>query len=221
MIDRRWARYGRAWGMAAALLPLGATAGEQCLAMQKTVLREAPRYVAAAVAEVTRPARLKVESTEAGWAKVSVGGHSGWIHGGVLVDCAAAGGSAPQQASGGSRAAPAANPLGGLFGGLPGLGTSGGTSGGDGAGYSRDEITLAGKGFDEEGERALAAGGKYDFAAVDWLEKRAVSDKAVRKFADQGKLVARAYQAPKEAGLADQTKDAVGGVLDDLGGLFK
>ncbi len=63
-------------------------------------------------------------------------------------------------------------------------------SGSVGGGASADEVTLAGKGFNSQVEQSY--GGKHpeaDFAGVDAMEKRSVSDDAVLRFMGEGGLI--------------------------------
>ncbi len=65
--------------------------------------------------------------------------------------------------------------------------SAGGAVAGD---ASADEITLAGKGFNEQVESSYA--GKHpgaNFAAVDAMERRTVSDGALRRFLETGGLL--------------------------------
>jgi hypothetical protein len=65
--------------------------------------------------------------------------------------------------------------------------SAGGEASGD---ASADEITLAGKGFNEQVEKSYSS--KHpgaDFAAVDAMQRRSVSDGALRRFLETGGLI--------------------------------
>ena len=64
------------------------------------------------------------------------------------------------------------------------------SAGGEAAGdASADEITLAGKGFNEQVESSYRSQHPgADFAAVDAMERRTVSDAALRRFLESGGL---------------------------------
>lgn len=55
-------------------------------------------------------------------------------------------------------------------------------------GVSKDEVALAGKGFNEEVERKLRAEGKLDYTWVDRMAKAAVSEDAMIEFRSRGGL---------------------------------
>ncbi len=56
-------------------------------------------------------------------------------------------------------------------------------------GASRDEVALAGKGFNPETEAALRGkGGGYHYAAVDWIERIEVPAARVQRFVVDGGL---------------------------------
>jgi len=63
----------------------------------------------------------------------------------------------------------------------------GGWDGGDEAG--QDEVTLAGKGFNAEVEKAHRSGDAGDYAAVDAMEKRTVSEADLLSFMRAGKTL--------------------------------
>ncbi len=56
-------------------------------------------------------------------------------------------------------------------------------------GTSRDEVALAGKGFNPETEAALRSkGGGYHYAAVDWIERIEIPPDRVQRFVVDGGL---------------------------------
>jgi hypothetical protein len=62
-------------------------------------------------------------------------------------------------------------------------------SAGASRGASRDEVALAGKGFNPETEAALRnKGGGYHYSAVDWLERVELAPDRVQKFVVDGGL---------------------------------
>lgn len=63
----------------------------------------------------------------------------------------------------------------------------GGWDGGDEAG--QDEVTLAGKGFNAEVEKAHRSGDAGDYAAVDAMEKRSLSEAELLAFLRAGKTL--------------------------------
>lgn len=63
----------------------------------------------------------------------------------------------------------------------------GGWDGSDEAG--QDEVTLAGKGFNAEVEKAHRAGDAGDYAAVDAMEKRSLSEPELLSFLRAGKTL--------------------------------
>jgi hypothetical protein len=63
----------------------------------------------------------------------------------------------------------------------------GGWDGGDEAG--QDEVTLAGKGYNAEVEKAHRAGDAGDYAAVDAMEKRSLSEADLLSFLRAGKTL--------------------------------
>jgi hypothetical protein len=62
-------------------------------------------------------------------------------------------------------------------------------SSGSSRGTSRDEVALAGKGFNPETEAALRSkGGGYHYAAVDWIERVEIPPDRVQRFVVDGGL---------------------------------
>ncbi len=51
-----------------------------------------------------------------------------------------------------------------------------------------DELALAGKGFNEEIEKAYKKSGKTDYKSVDIMEKNSISSSELKKFISEGEL---------------------------------
>lgn len=63
-----------------------------------------------------------------------------------------------------------------------------------GGGASAEEVTLAGKGFNAQVEKAYAKDGKGDFGAVNAMERRGYPEAAVLQFMREGGLLAGGSQ---------------------------
>jgi hypothetical protein len=149
------------------------------VAVKKTTIRKAASNLSPVVARVNYQDELDLLSENGDWWQVSHGDQQGWVHKSALSKSLQQAAGSQQKSSGGS-----------IFDALRGRsGSQSQQSGARGRGGDAEDITLAGKGFNEDVEGEFKAqGGDLDYAAVDIMENREVPGFDFQKFADEGGL---------------------------------
>lgn len=152
-------------------ITLGATlawaAGKVHVVVKQTSIRSENQFFAPTIATVKRMDELEAIAAKDGWIKVSHNGKTGWIHNSAVS------GDAPKEKKkkGGFS----------LFGKKD-----------DPAEVSQDEVTLAGKGFNEKVEDEYKKKNpELNFEAVDKMEKITVEERKLAAFVKEGRLQGR------------------------------
>lgn len=159
-------------GLSVGLASWQASAAEMMVSVKTTSIKASKDFAAAGLAKLTHGQRLEVLKEESGWYQVRQQNITGWVHGSAVAK--------PQQQASLGRA------LGGLAGKPAGPAVTG-------KGFSEDEVSLAGKGFNAQVEKAYQKSNtKADFQSVDRMEKLSASSQAISTFAKNGKLSPRA-----------------------------
>ena len=176
------------------------------VAVKKTVIRKEASNLSPIVVRVNYQDELDLLNERGDWWQVSFEDKEGWVHKSALSKSLEQAAGSAQKSSGGSifdalKAKPADSRS---------RQPSNQQRGGD-----ADDITLAGKGFNEDVEGEFKSqGGNVNYDAVDKMEKRDVPDFDFQRFAEQGGLKYSFEQAK-----AEQEKSEGG--FSFPGGLFK
>jgi uncharacterized protein YgiM (DUF1202 family) len=189
------------------MLAINAYAAPVWVAVKKSVVRKSPTNLSAVVVKVNYQDQLELLSEKGDWWQVKFENSEGWMHKSALSKSLETAGEKQQQSSGG-----------GLMSLLKG-GSSSTQSQHDSSGQrggDADDVTLAGKGFNEDVEGEFKKqGSELNYAAVDIMENREVPTYDFQKFAEEGGLDYVIKQAE-----AKQEKKSWGG-FSLPGGLFE
>ncbi|TNF99929.1 MAG: SH3 domain-containing protein [Gammaproteobacteria bacterium] len=178
------------------------------VAVKKTTIRKNASNLSPVVVKVKYQDELELLDEQGDWWQVKYENNEGWVHKSALSKSLDSG--AKQQKSTGKSLFDA-------FRGKPSASQSQQAQrkqrGGD-----TDDITLAGKGFNEDVEGEFKSqGSELNYAAVDLMENREIPPFDFQKFADEGDLDYVIEQAKKEE---EEEKKSWGG-FSLPGGLFK
>ena len=172
------------------------------VAVKKTVIRNDASNLSAVVARLEYQDQLELVSENGDWWQVSYEGKQGWVHKSALSKSLEQSAGSSQQGSGGS-----------IFDAFKG--GSSGSSASKGRSAGGDDITLAGKGFNEDVEGEFKSQGtNLNYDAVDAMENREVSGFDFQSFAKEGGLEYSFEQAKAE-------QEDSGSGFSFPGGLFK
>jgi uncharacterized protein YgiM (DUF1202 family) len=188
------------------LLLLLSTAAVQAspvwVAVKKTVIRSEASNLSAVVVKLEYQDQLDLLSDNGDWWQVSYDGKQGWVHKSALSTSLEQSAGSGQQGSGGS-----------IFDAFKG--GSSGSSASKGRSAGGEDITLAGKGFNEDVEGEFKTqGANLNYDAVDAMENREVSGFDFQSFAKEGGLEYSFEQAELE-------QEESGSGFSFPGGLFK
>lgn len=172
------------------------------VAVKKTVIRKDASNLSGVVVKVKYQDQLELVSESGDWWQVSFEGKEGWVHKSALSKSLEQPSKSSQQGSGGS-----------IFDAFKG--GSSGSSASKGRSAGGDDITLAGKGFNEDVEGEFKTrGANLNYDAVDTMENREVAGFDFQKFAKEGGLEYSFEQVK-----VDQEESGSG--FSFPGGLFK
>ena len=147
------------------------------VAVKKTVIRKDASNLSPVVVKINYQDKLELISENDDWWQVSFEGKQGWVHKSALSKTLEQSSGSGQQGSGGS-----------IFDAFKG-GSQSGSSASKGRSGGGDDITLAGKGFNEDVEGEFKTHGEnLNYDAVDVMENREVSGFDFQKFAKEGGL---------------------------------
>ncbi|MBF0470122.1 MAG: hypothetical protein HQL48_01975 [Gammaproteobacteria bacterium] len=154
------------------LLALPAAAEEVVVVVKKSAIRTKPQFFAPTIVTVDYLQRLQQESEMKGWFEVRFEGKNGWIHSSAVK----------------SRDRHSQDQLTSVISLVSGDKEKEKR-------FDEDEISLAGKGFNEGVEQEYRKKSpKDDFSAVDRLEQQTASPEAIAQFAREGLLKPRNTQ---------------------------
>jgi uncharacterized protein YgiM (DUF1202 family) len=176
------------------------------VAVKKTVIRKEASNLSPMIVQVNYQDELDLLNERGDWWQVSYGDKEGWVHKSALSKSLEQAAGSTQKASGGS-----------IFDALKGkpADSQSRQSSDKQRGGDADDITLAGKGFNEDVEGEFKSqGANVNYDAVDKMENRDVPDFDFRKFAEQGGLKYSFEQVKAEQ------EESKGG-FSFPGGLFK
>jgi len=169
--------------LAVMLAPTAVPAEEESVSIvvARTSMRQDRQFFAPAVQELQYRQTVQVLERSGDWIRVQHDGQSGWIHQSAVTS--------KQVGSGGKKS------LTSIF------GSGSGRDASDVAGYSKDEVALAGKGFNEDVEQDFRRQDQQaNYDAVDWIDRRTVPDFIVAEFAKAGSLSPRGTAETPDAG---------------------
>lgn len=166
-----------------ALLPVHAFAESLIVTVKNTSIRTDHKFYAKNKATVSYGKSLTLISTKDDWYKVKYNNTTGWVHNSAVSLKSSSGKDKKNK----SDKPSALSGLGKKF----GLGAKKQESTKT-AGYSQDDVTLAGKGFSEEVEKNYRKKNpKINYKDVDWIERQTASTKTSLQFAKAGHLTVR------------------------------
>ena len=161
-----------------------------------TSVRIDKQFYARSKASASYGESLTLINSDRDWHKVKYKNTSGWVHNSAVAL------KSPAKKKKKKKKEKSAKPS--TFSGLSqklGLGLKQKPASNSTAGYSQDDVTLAGKGFSEEVEKNYRSNNpNINYKDVNWVEKQRAPANRVLNFAKAGNLSARALTAPtKEA----------------------
>lgn len=168
--------------LAFSLIAMVAFAAGQTISVivKKTSIRADKQFFAKTITQVKHKDTLEVLEEASGWYKVSFNGKKGWVHSAAVGGLKGAGEKDKKKKKGLLSFLDKKN---------------------DPAKVSRDEVALAGKGFNEKVEKSYKKKNpKLNFSAVDKMEKTTVKEKKLSAFITKGKLEERELKKPKKKG---------------------
>lgn len=203
-------RIPRPYVLMLALCAMGGALAEQVtVSVKEAGLRADKSFHASTLASLAYGTRLEVVGKNSGWLQVQHGGTTGWVHSSNV---------SPAQTSGG-KAGGAQDQAFNRLAGQPVKPADGNTKG-----FSEDEVSLAGKGFNAAVEQQYQRSNPsaVNYRAVDDMEKLRVSRASVQQFAQAGGLSSSRdqRQGGKAMKQAQTSSQSSGSLLDKAGSLF-
>lgn len=145
------------------------------VSVQKSVVRKSPSFLGATVVTVAYQQPMRLLEDKGDWWKVEVDGREGWIHHSAVSNTLVVTARVENKQAG--------------SGGFGGFNLDGAPDAGTRvAENENEEITLAGKGFNQAAEASYQKNKKLDFKAVDLMEQRSIGNFDARQFASAGGL---------------------------------
>ncbi len=176
------------------------------VSVRNSVVRDKPSFLGGVVARVKYQQQLELLNDDQSWWQVSVDGKQGWIHSSALSETLTLKEETEESSSGFSF-----NPFSG------GDDSNAKTEENGGREITQDEITLAGKGFNKDVEKAYSEDSdQLNYKAVDVMENRSLNGFSVASFAADGGLT---HMDPESLDDAFKEENSSGG--SNIEGLFQ
>jgi hypothetical protein len=179
--------------------------------VKEAALRADKTFHANSLATLGYGTRLEVLSRNSGWLQVRHGGTTGWVHTSTVAS------EQPASAQPGGKGNQG---LAGAFDRLAGQPAKPADS--QTRGFSEDEVSLAGKGFNAAVEQQYQKSNPsaVNYRAVDEMEKLGASRNGVQQFAQGGGLSASRGQRQGGGAMKQAEQSSSGSILDKASGLF-